>query len=258
MRNLIKSEFYKQKVNGVLSLYLVLMSIVGIGISFINVLDEGTYSYFYDYNYLISNSMIIYMVIATIAAFYHVKDFNEKSIQHAIMSGYTRKDVIFSKTVVLNIISTLAFSLYTVLGILTSILMNNSDFTCEYKGSVIIYVILTFIFKVLFIIAFNALCMLFCYLVRNAAAYFLVILSLWISFIGPAYKTTFVASHSTLQAVFKSTIMVQDQMMFADKLSSGIYNITFHSASIYVIVMIITIIILYKLTCAVLSKVEII
>lgn len=257
MIHLIKAEFYKQKVSGIMSLFFVIMSIVGIGLSIINIPDSGTYTCFYDYNYLISNSMMIYMVIATIAAFYHIKDFADKSIQHSIMSGYTRKDVILSKMIVINVISIVAFILYTGLGTITAILMGNEDFSVEYKGSVFLYIGLSFVFKILFIIAYNAFCMLFCYLIRNAAAYFLVIISMLLSSIGPVCTTKFVSSHKILKSIFNCTIMVQDYKMFLSKLNSGVYKMTFHNGIVYVVVMMITIFILYEITCLLISKVEI-
>lgn len=257
MIHLIKAEFYKQRVNGLMALYFIIMSILGIGLSIINIPDSGTYTCFYDYNYLISYSMMIYMVIATIAAFYHIKDFSDKSIQHAIMSGYTRKDVILSKIIAINVLSIVAFILYTGLGIITSIIMGNGDFSSEYKGSVVLYIAVSFIFKILFIIAYNALCMLFCYLIRNAGAYFLVIISMLLSSIGPICTTKFVSSHKFLKGIFNCTIMVQDYKMFLSKFNSGVYKLTFNNGLIYVIVMTVTIIILYEITCLIISKVEI-
>lgn len=256
MKNLIKAEFYKQKVNGTLSLYIVIMSIVGIGLSLSNVLDENKYSYFYNYNYLLSNSMLIYMIIATVAAFYHVKDFEEKTIQHSIMSGYTRNNVIFSKMVVINTISTIAFIFYTGLGTLTYVIVSSENTACEYDGSIFLYVVLSLIFKILFIIAFNTLCMLFCYLLRSAAAYFLVMFAIPLSSIGGLYTIDFVSKHSLLKSTLECTIMVQDYKMFIERISNASYNITFESGIKYCIVMVLSIAILYKITCLAISKVE--
>lgn len=89
MNNLIKAEFYKQKLTGIFRIYIIIMFLIGIGnvLPYVAVSEESYFDWFYCYNTLISSSLIINMVIATIAAFFYVIDFNDKSIHHVIMSG---------------------------------------------------------------------------------------------------------------------------------------------------------------------------
>lgn len=135
MYNLIKAEFYKQKANGTFKMYVILMFLVGIGISFssISVTESIQHDWFWGYNNLLSNSIMINMIIATISAFYHVRDFNDKSIHHALMSGYTRKEVVFSKIIVFNIETILAFIVHLFSGMIIIFLMNGTNLISDYN-----------------------------------------------------------------------------------------------------------------------------
>ena len=259
MYNLIKAEFYKQKANGTFKMYVILMFLVGIGISFssISVSESIKNDWFWGYNNLLSNSIMINMIIATISAFYHVRDFNDKSIHHALMSGYTRKEVVFSKIIVFNIETILAFIVYLFSGMIIIFLMNGTNLISDYNVSIVKYIIISLSLKLLYLIALNAICMSFCYLVRNTAAYLLVIFSLWASFLGALYQFNFIAKNIILKTILKMTIMVQDQIMFVDRMGSGVYRIKSSEAIYFLCVVVLTIILFYQLTCSILKKVEI-
>lgn len=258
MSNLIKAELYKQKVNGIFVMYVITMFIVGIGVSISGILGaEANNDWFWYYNSFISNSMILNMAIGTMSAFYYVRDFNDKSIHHALMSGYRRKDVVLSKLIVFNIQTIAAFLIYLISSMIIVFAMNGTKLSHNYNISIAKYIIITLILKILYLAAFNGICICFCYLVRNSAAYLLIIFSLWAYFLGPIYKLSFVMKNAVLKTILKLTIMVQDQIMFADRLGSGVFKITSSEAAYYLSVVILTILIFYKLTCFILKRVEI-
>ena len=256
MIGLIKAEFYKQRVTGIFYLYIILMALVGVGTAFINLNLQGEYSLVQESINFLSNSIVIYMIIATLAAFYKVKDFNDKSIQHCITSGYSRKEIILCKSIVFNGISIFSFIIYFVLGLLTSVLINDFNFTSECV-KVLGNIVILLLFKIIFIVAFNGLCMLFCYIVKNYASYFLVIISLWLSFIGPAYYSSFVVEHSILQSILKYTVIVQDYLIINNAQSNAVAELSFSVAATYILVVLITRFITYMLNCFVLEKTEI-
>lgn len=99
--------------------------------------------------------------------------------------------------------------------------------------------------------------MCFCYLVRNALAYVMVIFALWGSLLGPLYHNSFVKNNEILKIILKSTINVQDQIMFSDRIINGIYKITTNETVFFLCVIMLTIIIFFQLTCAILNRIEI-
>lgn len=259
MYNLIKAEFYKQKATGIFRMYVIIMFFVGIGISLssISISESIKNDWFWGYNNLLSNSIIINMIIATISAFYYVRDFNDKSIHHVLMSGYTRKEVVFTKIIVFNIETIIAFIVYLLSGMIILFLMNGTKLIIDYNVSIIKYITISLSLKLLYLLGLNAICMSFCYLVRNAAAYLLVIFSLWASFLGTLYQFEFIAHNIILKTILKMTIMVQDQIMFVERMGSGVYRIENGEIMYFLCVVIVTIIIFYKLTYNILKKVEI-
>lgn len=252
MKGLIKAEFYKQKINGLFEMYLIIMLFAGIGISVSSVLgDESSNAWFWYYNNFISNSMMINIIIAVIASFYYVRDFNDKSIQHALMSGYRRKDAVSAKFIVFNTETIAAFLIYLSSSIITVFVMKGTKLYHSYNISIYKYIFVSIIFKLLFITALNCIYMCFCYLVRNVFAYSLAIFALWASFLGTLYKMNFVKNNIILKNILKLTVNVQDQIMFADRIGNGMYKITGSEAAFFICVMLATAVIFYKLTCSI-------
>lgn len=259
MSNLLKAEFYKQKINGILKMYVIIMFFAGIAISSSSIAaaDSVNNDWFWCYNNLLSNSLMINIIIAFMAAFYFVKDFNDKSIQHAIMSDYSRRDVVCVKAIIFNIETILSFLVYVLSGMILIFIIKGKELTGNYNFSIANYILLTLIFKILFLAALNSICMCFCYLLRSAAAYLLMAFALWCSFLGPLYQADFIKNNVIIKVVLKCAINVQDQIMFAGRMGSGAYKITGNEAVFYLSVVVATSFIFYQLTCSILERVEI-
>lgn len=254
MKNLLKAEFYKQRVNGTLKMYILIMSLAG-AVQGISVINKD--SWLTAYNIFMGNSVIVTMIIATLAAIYNVGDFNDKSLHHGIMEGYSRGKIVLSKFIIYTIDVTLGLLLYFLLGIIILIGFSGAIEASNYHFSIVNYVLAIVVLKVLYLITFNVLCISFCFLVRNSAAFFLIVLSIWTSFIGELSNVDFIKNNSILRNLLKGIIMTQDKQIFGDRMVKGALALSKNEITTFVMVMVITIIVFYLFTIYIFSKVEI-
>lgn len=147
--------------------------------------------------------------------------------------------------------------MYLLSGVIFIVIFNGTKLSGNYDVSIIKYIFETLILKILFIFALNALCMCFCYLVRSAVAYCLVILSLGATMLGMSYQSAFVQDNIVVKSIFKMLITVQDQIMFGGRIQSGVYYITGSEIVFFTCVVVGTALLFYKLSFFILKKVEI-
>lgn len=259
MKSIVKSELYKQKVNGIFRLYVIIMFLVGIGsaLSYEFSYGFGEADFFLIYNNLLSNSLMLNMIIATVSVYYYIRDFSDKSIQHMTVLGRNRKDIVMAKYIVFNIGNVIAFIIYLFSGTIVSLIFSGVDINADYKVNILLYIFISLILKILYIMAFSSLCMVFCYIVRGTAAYILVILALWMSFLGVVGQIQEVKDSAVLSKLVSAILMVQDQIMFTDRMTSRIYNITAPEVFKFVVVMIVTIGLAYAGAVCIMKRVEI-
>jgi ABC-type transport system involved in multi-copper enzyme maturation permease subunit len=119
LKYLLKAELYKHKSLGFIRFYCIIMLIVGVGSALPYLLDTDTTTldWFLIYNNLLANPITINLIITGMAAMYHIKDINDKSIHHVITSGYTKGQAILSRIISISIISSFAYLLYIFAGV---------------------------------------------------------------------------------------------------------------------------------------------
>lgn len=254
MKNLLKAELYKQKLNGTLRMYILIMFLVGAVLG-VSVIDKE--SWFNAYNMFMKNSMMVTMVMATLVALYSVGDFNDKSLHHAIMDRYSRKKIVLSKFLIYTIDVILGLLLYFSVAIAIIIAFSGEVNSGSYDFSITNYVIVTVLLKTLYLVTFNILCVVFCFLVRNSASFLLIILSMWATFIGQLSNFNFVKDNWVLRKLLKVIIMTQDNQIFESRIAQGVSVLTKGEVTPFVLIMFVTIILSYFFTTYVFSKVEI-
>ncbi len=259
LKYLLKAELYKHKSLGFIRFYCIIMLIVGVGSALPYLLDTDTTTldWFLIYNNLLANPITINLIITGMAAMYHIKDINDKSIHHVITSGYTKGQAILSRIISISIISSFAYLLYIFAGVISTLPFISMSIKADYGVSIACYIFVTFFLKVLFIIALNVICMTFAYLVRSAAAFFIVVFTLWISALNGLYNLERVQSSWIYKGMLQIFITLQDYLMFMDRIGREQFEITLKPTSVYLVVVVLTIIVFHKLTCLILNKIEI-
>jgi len=259
IKYLLKAELYKHKAVGFIRFYCTIMIIIGIGTSLPLMLDDNkaTIDWLIIYNNLLSNPVLINIILSGFAAMYHMKDTNDKSIHHVITSGYTKNQAVVSRILSISIISSFAYLIYILAGIISSIPFLSIDIKSDYGVNIVSYILVTFLLKLLFVIALNVICMTFVYLVRSAAAYFLVVLSLWATALSEFYSLKFIQNNDIYKSILQIFITVQDKLLFMDRIGNGQFHIPLKSVFNYLLVICFTIIVFHRITCLILNKIEI-
>ena len=164
MINMIKMEFYKLRRQKIFYIILLFVGVIAVMSSIsamsLNINLNGKTQYvemFQDVSMLFACAIFVAMYIGN--------DFNNRTIQHQVASGHSRKDIIIAKLLGFMMAAQMIMILYPVIGAITVTINRGWGVAVSYQE--IKYIILTLIESIVLNIGTSSYFVLFAFICRD-------------------------------------------------------------------------------------------